>query len=82
MRKLIAKTLVGKEFMHSRTHAYFVDKDADKICEALNKAKYNLKEGECWHVYDYDNGQTAYVEQVISLTRTGKVKLSYVQNAE
>ena len=78
MRKLIAKTRIGKEFMHSRTHAYFAGKNADKICEALNRARYQLKEGECWHVYDYDFTQDWYVEQVISLTRTGKVKLSYV----
>ena len=78
MRKLIAKTQIGKEFMHSRTHAYFAEKNADRICEALNKAKYKLKEGECWRVYDYDFTQEWYVDQVISLTRTGKVKLSYV----
>jgi len=78
MRKLIAKTLVGKEFMHSRSHAYFADKDADKICEALNKARYKLKDGECWYVYDYDFTQAWYVEHVISLTRSGKIKLSYV----
>lgn len=78
MKKLIAKTLIGEEFMHSRSDAYFVDKNADKICDALNKAKYKLKEGECWHVYDYDFTQEWYVEQIISLTRTGKIKLSYV----
>ena len=77
MRKLIAKTIIGKEYMHSRSHAYFADKDADKICEALNKARYQLKDGECWYVYDYGYAP-AYVEQAISLTRTGKVKLSYV----
>jgi hypothetical protein len=78
VKKLIAKTRIGKEFMHSRSDAYFADKNADKICEALNRARYQLKEGECWHVYDYDFTQEWYVDQVISLTRTGKVKLSYV----
>ena len=78
MKKLIAKTLIGKEFMHSRSDAYFADENADEICKTLNKARYQLKEGERWHVYDYDFTQTAYVEQVISLTRTGKVKLSYI----
>jgi hypothetical protein len=78
MRKLIAKTIIGKEYMHSRSHAYFADENADEICKTLNKARYQLKEGECWHVYDYDFTQTTYVEQVISLTRTGKIKLSYI----
>lgn len=78
MRKLIAKTIKGKEYMHSRSHAYFAGKDADKICEALNKAKYKLKNNEYWRVYDYDCSQTAYVEQTISITKTGKIKLSYI----
>jgi hypothetical protein len=78
MRKLIAKTIIGKEYMHSRSDAYFVDKNADKICDTLNTAKYKLKEGECWYVYDYDFTQDWYVEQIISLTRTGKIKLSYI----
>ena len=78
MRKLIAKTLIGKEFIHSRTHAYFAYENADQICEVLNETKYKLKDGECWYVYDFDYGQTAYVEQTITLTRAGKVKLSYI----
>lgn len=77
MLKLIAKTRIGKEYLHSRTHAYVVDKNADKICKMLNDARYNLKEGECWHVYDYGYAPS-YVEQAISLTRTGKIKLSYI----
>ena len=78
MKKLIAKTRIGKEFMHSRSDAYFANKNANRICEALNKASYKLKEGECWYVYDFDYGQTAYVEQVITLTEAGKVELSHV----
>lgn len=78
MRKLIAKTIIGREFMHSRSYAYFADKNADRICETLNESKYQIKEGECWHVYDFDYGQKAYVEQAITLTKTGKIKLSYV----
>ena len=78
MRKLIAKTIKGKEFMHSRSHAYFADKDADKICKMLNDTEYQLKDGERWYVYDYDFTQTWYVEQVITLTKAGKIKLSYV----
>ena len=78
MKKLIAKTIKGKEYIHSRNDAYFADKNADKICEVLNKVRYKLKEGECWHVYDYDFAQDWYVEQVVSLTKAGKIKLSYI----
>ena len=77
MRNLIAKTIIGKEYMHSRTHAYVADKDADRICEVLNKIKYQLKENECWYVYDYGYAPS-YVEQVISLTKAGKIKLSRI----
>jgi hypothetical protein len=77
MRKLIAKTIIGKEYMHSRTHAYVADKDADKICEALNKAGYQLKNGERWYVYDYGYAPS-YVEQAISLTRAGRLKISRI----
>ena len=76
MKKLIAKSIVGKEYMHSRSQAYLADKEeADKICAALNRAEYQLKEGECWHVYDY---APSYVDQIISLTKTGRIKLSYI----
>ena len=78
MRKLIAKTIIGREFMHSRSDAYFANKNANRICDALNETKYKLKEGECWHVYDFDYGQTAYVEQVITLTEAGNIELSHV----
>lgn len=51
--KMIAKTLKGKEFIYSKTHCYRVsEKGAVDICNALNEIRYNLKEGEIWHIYN------------------------------
>ena len=74
MKKLIAKTQIGVEFFHSKTSAFFVSANAEKIIKALNDAKYNLKEGECWHLYDYDFSQDYYVEKRIYMTKSGSVK--------
>lgn len=53
MRKMIAKTIEGQEFIYSRASAHSVPvSSAAKICKALNDARYNLKAGECWHVYE------------------------------
>ena len=75
MKKLIAKTLVGKEFMHSRQNAFFVMANAKKIVDALNDVKYKLKDGECWYLYDYDYGQEAYTTQKIYLSSDGSIRV-------
>ena len=55
MTKIIAKTIKGKEFAYSRTESYRVStKMANKICEALNGAKWRLKNEEIWKVYEVD----------------------------
>lgn len=77
-KKLIAKTIIGKEYMHSRHDAYFVLANAAKIAEKLNASKYQLNDGEKWHVYDYDFGQEYYVERRIWLTNRGGVKSAYL----
>lgn len=63
MGKMIAKTIAGKEFVYSRNSAHAVAKSsAQKICDALNRTRYNLKDGEIWHVYDmgqYERDYTA-----------------------
>lgn len=74
MKKLIAKTVEGKEFMHSKNPAYFATKtSAQKIVDILNKNKYQLKDNEKWHVYDFDYMQTFYTFHKIYLYK-GVVK--------
>lgn len=74
MKKLIAKTLIGKEYMHSKKDAFFASRNANRIAEMLNNAKYKLNDGEKWHVYDYDFSQDNYVFRRIYLSKNGVVK--------
>lgn len=56
MKKIIAKTTTGTEYIYSRLDTYQVSKtSADIICKAMNRNKYNLKPGEKWHVYSVDD---------------------------
>lgn len=62
--KLIAKTKIGLEYMHSKVQAYFApNSSARKMCAAMNRIGWNLQGDETWHVYDYDCSMDAYVTQ-------------------
>ena len=51
--KLIAKSREGAEFCYSRASAHLVsDRSAAKICDALNACRYDLNDGQIWHVHD------------------------------
>lgn len=78
MKKLVAKTIIGREYMHSKQDAFYASANSKKIADALNKAKYNIKPGETWWVYDYDLGMDMYVSKRIFLSRSGAVKSSYL----
>lgn len=61
-QKFIAKAPIGKEFIYSKSSAMYVtNASAQEICDRLNKIRYNLKDGETWHIYDAD----AYVNYFI-----------------
>lgn len=60
--KLIAKTLIGTEFLHSRKECYFAPAgSAKRMADEMNKIGYKLNDGEKWHVYDYDWSMENYV---------------------
>jgi len=74
MKKLIAKTTEGTEFLHSKKNAFFSSEvSAQKIADILNKNKYQLKDNEKWYVYDYDYMDEFYVESKIYMYK-GSVK--------
>ena len=53
--KLISKTAKGIEYIHSKNECYAVsNRSANKICQAMNDARWKLKDNEVWHVYDYN----------------------------
>ena len=74
MRKLIATTQNGTEFFHSKENAFFCDSNAQKIADILNKNKYKIKEGEHWHIYDYDFTHDMYTDCKIYITNKGAIK--------
>lgn len=61
--KMIAKAIEGKEYLYIAKTAHKVSaRSADRICEALNQQRYQLSEGQIWHVYDmgdYEKEHTA-----------------------
>lgn len=58
---VLAKSVEGQEFLYSASSAHKVAKAAvGKVCEALNKLKYNLKEGEVWYKHDVDEYDSAF----------------------
>lgn len=76
MEKLIAKTRIGTEYMHSKQSAFFASENADKIALLLNCSGYNLSDGEAWHVYDFDYTQKSYVTHEVYLTDRGEVEFA------
>ena len=64
--KKIAKTYEGREFMHSREKCYYISAaSASEICTALNTARYDLKPGEVWHIYDVSAGDRMYIFRAV-----------------
>lgn len=61
--KMIAKAVAGQEFIYSRSSAHQVSNaSAAVICDALNKIRYKLKDGEIWHIYDCGSYELEYTE--------------------
>ena len=59
--KVLAIAMQGKEFNYNGHSAHAVsDAGAEAIRDALNKARYRLKEGQVWHIYEYDWYTRAY----------------------
>ena len=72
--KLIAKTRIGTEYVHSKINAYFApDTSAQKMADLLNKNNYDLKPGEIWYVYDQDYMQQFYTDKRLYFS-CGKLK--------
>lgn len=59
--KVIAKTIKGREFMYNPRSARKVsERSALKILSIVNEYKWNLKDGEIWHLYDVDQYDAAF----------------------
>jgi len=78
MKKLIAKTKIGTEFFHSTKDCFFASANAQRIADILNDNKYQIKDGEKWHVYDFDFSQSYYVDKRIYRSNTGSIKVASI----
>ena len=70
MKKFLAITTPGAEFMYRASTAHYVSRDnARRILDALNSAGHMLRPGEKWHLYT-DEGQPVPYRYYI---RSGKL---------
>lgn len=59
---IIAKSVKGSEFLYSARSAHAVNqRKAAKIVGILNDVRYQLKDGEVWHMHDIDQYDTAFL---------------------
>ena len=69
--KVLAVSAKGKEFLYKPATAHKVSARSGKaIMDALNKARYGLKENEVWHMHDvspYDNAYAYATYQEFSI---------------
>lgn len=80
MVTIIAKTRAGQEFIYSKRNSYSVSKaSANRIAEAMNKAQWNIQQGEKWHVYEIGEWEKDYMAagyQRLSIYK-GHIKAHY-----
>jgi len=58
---VIAKSVLGREFMYNAKSAHKAPKaSAQMICDALNREMWQLKTGEVWFVHEVDKYDSAY----------------------
>ena len=62
---VVAISVKGKEYLYKASSAHKVAPQyAEQICEALNKNKFRLNEGEVWYPHEVENWSNgwAYAE--------------------
>ena len=58
---VLAKSIAGQEFMYRARSAHKVPANrAAAIRDALNGIRYDLKDGETWHLHEIDNYDAAF----------------------
>lgn len=73
MRKVIAKSIKGKEYLYSRKECYSVSaKKAKLICDTLNRLQWQLKDGETWFIHEIDDIEYKYCNAVFQQFIAGK----------
>lgn len=59
--KVLAVSLKGQEYFFRASTAHKVsERSGERIMDALNKARYGLKEHEVWHLHEVSSYDNAY----------------------
>ena len=78
MKKLVAKTIIGKEYFFSEKYAFYVpQRSAKRIMNTLNVNHVGLKHGEIWHIYNYDWYMDTFVTYKINICE-GKLRVTSI----
>lgn len=68
--KVIARSVLGKEFLYTYNGAFFApDSSAQKMADIMNANKFQLKAGETWHVHDKQYGDDMKVYRKLFFSR-------------
>ena len=82
MKKIIAKTNVGTEYMYYRFTAYQVSNaSAEIICQSLNTASWNIADGEKWKVYTVSPDAWKYETIGKMMINHGKIRIYEIWRA-
>ena len=75
---VVARAMKGKEFLYSASSAHRVSpKNAQKICDALNRAEYGITPEQTWFQYEvgmYDNAFAYGEMQGFQLWKDGTIR--------
>lgn len=72
----VAIAIKGKEFLYKRTSMIAVPNGrAEDVVNILNKLKYQIKDGEIWHVYENDSYSNMNIGKEIKQVRKNGLKI-------
>lgn len=78
MKKFVAITNEGSEYMYRTRSAHNVPiAKARAICDLLNRARYELRPGEVWHVYNDESNDPFAAQQRFTFRSGRLVRLGY-----
>lgn len=73
MKKVIAKSVKGHEYLYSRKDCYSVSAvKAKLVCDTLNRLAWNLKNNETWFIHEIDDSDFAYTNAAFQQLVAGK----------
>lgn len=74
--KFIAIAVKGQEFLYKRSSMLEVsERSAQMIADALTKARYMLKDGEVWHVFEAEYGDKDFMNGRVRNIGKGKLRV-------